>query len=295
MSQTEWEKKKWEEEASTTGIEAQPAPVTDHRKTIILTVSAVLISAALIWFFLIRHPRPPAAVLTDTATQQVEENLSLPDETSAVEKPAGELQTIEPATVPLADSDLPVREQAIRLSSHQKLAAIIAEGDLIRRFVAGTQAIAMGESPAKLFEPLAPKGPYLTLTLDGRLTVDPRSHKRYDALIGLLLSLDPEQSAELYIRFEPQIEAASRELGNPEAGPFIGILQKAVNQLQQTPLPPDRPELVEKTLSYAYADPALEQLNAAQKHFLRLGSNHLRQLKGKMTLMLETLMKHKKM
>jgi hypothetical protein len=292
MNHSDMEKKKWlaDDQPDPTQPESDPLP---RRRILLASIAASLACAGLLWFFLIRSPAPQVTPPSQPMQQGLADPPTSPTGEPVMVSPAPPPPALEPDPSPLGDSDQAVRSRAVHLSPHPRLTTWLSETDLIRRFVAGTHAIALGESPARLFEPLAPARPFKAIKLDEHLTLDPRNHRRYNDLVELLLSLDAELCTELYLRFEPQIETAYGELGVSGSGTFMTVLQKAVDQLNQTPLPPDRPELVEKTLSWAYADPAFEGLNAAQKHFMRLGAAHLSRLKGKMSLLLDTLRKKK--
>jgi len=293
MNNTDSEQKKWEIPGEAAQELVPTKPQTNH-KPLIITVFLVVAAAISLWLFLFRTkadpPPPPDMPVADEIVEQIAAPLAheLTKQTESTAK------AIVPLSIPLAESDEPLRQKAIGgLGQSKMLGALLKEEGLISRFVAICNAIALGESPAKLMPSLAPESKFKVRFQDERIFVDPASYSRYDSLVNLLLSLNTDYCVELYLSFEPQIEDAYRELGQDNATPFIEIVKKAVRQLQQTPIPPDQFELIEMTLSYACADQNLEELNAAQKHFLRFGPAHLRQLKGKITLLLDTLLAKK--
>ena len=58
-------------------------------------------------------------------------------------------------------------------------------------------------------------------------------------------------------------------------------LLEAIDTLLRTPVVEGQIELVPKVSSYEFADPKLEQLSDAEKHFLRLGPDNLRKIQAK--------------
>ncbi len=292
MNNTDLEQKKWE---IPDGPAPTPSPPDRSGRKRIGIVSAILVVAVAVtlWFFMLRPSTVPDTPPAAAEPIEVLEEIAAPlagEATSEANTPARTTHH----SIPLNESDETLRQKAAFLSRHSKTGTLLKEGDLIRRFVAVSNAVALGESPARLLESIAPGADFKVMSQDDRIFVDPVTYRRYDQLVNMLLSLDADQCAELYLSFEPQIEEAYKELGQSEPKSFLAVLQKAVAVLRQTPIPPDRSELSEKTISYAWGDPNLEALSAAQKHFMRLGPAHLRQLQGKFTHLLDTLLRNKK-
>ena len=179
---------------------------------------------------------------------------------------------------PLAESDAVVRELAGGLSSDPGLSRWLSVDRLIQRFVAAVDNIAEGTSPRPHLLFLAPEATFQTVTRNGRLYVDPRSYQRYDAVADVVASLDAQRSVARYRQLQPLCEDAWRELGHP--GRFDDALAKTIHALLATPVVDGDIELHPKVVSYAFADPRLEALSAAQKHFLRMGPRNVRLIQG---------------
>ncbi len=182
---------------------------------------------------------------------------------------------------PLAESDAFVREQAARASARPELAAWLAGEGLVERFVAAVDAVANGESPRAELRDLAPREPFRTSERAGRYFPDPSSWARYDLPTAVFASLDPGVCAELHRQLLPLFEAAYGQLGRRE-GPFDDVLARAFRELLQAPVPEGTIELVPAVRSYRYADPALEDLSAAQKQLLRMGTGNARRVQAKL-------------
>lgn len=209
-------------------------------------------------------------------------------ETSSLPAPAPSPAAVEetdPAVTPL-DLDLDASDAAVRqLVGAQELPAALRswlqQKNIVRTAVAVVDGIARGESPAPLLSFMAPAEKFAVLERDGKLFMDPRGFRRYDPLVSAFAALPDKTWIFWYRTLRPTLETAFRELGYPDAT-FAGRLQQAIEQLLQAPLPAGGIVLQKKMLSYAFADPGLEGLNAAQKHLLRLGPDNMARLQAKL-------------
>lgn len=234
----------------------------------------VVVAAVAVWWLLRRGPGEEVAAPPP------------PVETPASVPPAVEVEAPEedPTLPPLDASDALVARLSGELSERPELARYLATDGLIRRFTAAIDNISHGVSPRTNLPELIPAGGYRVLSGDGeRARPDPESYHRYDAPAAVLVSLDTEGTARLYRRLEPLIEQAYRDLGYPEGG-FDATLARALDHLLAAPVPPADPELVPagRGGGFAYADPELENLSAAQKHLLRAGPENVRRIQAKL-------------
>ncbi|MEE8581456.1 MAG: DUF3014 domain-containing protein [Myxococcota bacterium] len=198
-------------------------------------------------------------------------------------EPETRAAAVQPADPPssLDASDALVREAVGRLSSHDALLAWLISDDLIRRFTAAVDNIAEGKSPKPHLPFLSPERPFQTIRRDETITIDPASYARYDLATEVFESLDAAASVRLYRRLEPLVAQAYRELGYPE-GEFTDVLERAIDELLRAPVVGDPVELAPRVISFAYRDPALEGLSAAQKQLLRMGPGNVRKIQGKL-------------
>lgn len=236
-------------------------------------VLAVVLAAGAVWWLLGRDPggvdRPqpvaevPAEEAPETVEEAPEEDLSLP---------------------PLDASDAVVARLAGALSERPELARYLATDGLIRRFVAAVDNVSRGVSPRANLPTLIPAGAYRVAGGAGEaVRPDPESQRRYDAPTAVLASIDTAGAARLHRRLRPLFEEAYRDLGYPEGG-FDATLARAIDHLLAAPVPPADPELVPagRGGGWAYADPALEGLSAAQKNLLRAGPDNVRRIQAKL-------------
>ena len=182
---------------------------------------------------------------------------------------------------PLPQTDPVVRELVARLSSHPTMTAWLATKGLIANFTLATLAIAEGRTPAQYLRSIAPRGRFRTTSSRDGLFVDPRSYERYNPHADAIAALDPAGTASLYLTLKPRITDAYKELGFPD-GDFDRVLERAIGVLLQTPTLDESATLAPKGVTYAYIDPSIQSLPAAQKQLLRLGPRNGQIIRGKL-------------
>jgi DUF3014 family protein len=229
-----------------------------------LVVIAVA-AAAYIWY---ARPDPSTTSTEVVVTQRpVAADRALGGEADRIEVP------------PLDQSDPLVRRLLSELSSHPRVAAWLATGNLIRNFTLVVENIAGGAGPAQHLRVLRPAGVFRTIGED-QFRVDPRSYDRYNSIADAVATLDAAGSARLYSTLKLRVEDAYRDLGHE--GPFDVALERAVVQLLRTPIVDGDVQVVFKGALFGYADPALEQLTPAQKQLLRMGPRNVRIIQAKL-------------
>lgn len=201
-------------------------------------------------------PLAPAPVATEEATPQV----TLP---------------------PLSQSDEMVIDLVRGLSTHPQLKTWLATEGLTRRFVASVANIDEGVNPTTQVPFLRPAGRFRVKKRGEREFIDPISYERYDLVADVFASLDPQGCAAAYRTTKPLLEQAYRELGSPNRS-FDDVLAQAIAKLLATPVVDGDIELRPLVTTYAFADPALEALTPAQRHFLRMGPRNMRLIQAQL-------------
>jgi hypothetical protein len=253
----------------------------EEKKKVVLAgaifIVLLAIGVAVYYFFFYQKPEQPS-VMGETAQEQpVSEGEKLEP---------GEM--IEPLDVDLDQSDGLVRQLAKELSSNPKLAAWLMSRDLIRKFVAGVDNIAHGNSPRPQIDFFKPEGDFEVIEESGRYYVDPDSYKRYDPVAEVFASLDTPGSVTLYRKLTPPLQEAYRELGYPDAK-FDDVLRSAINELLKVPVVEKKIEVEKKVITYIMVDPQLESLSPAQKHLLRMGPENVQRIQAKLMEMSRAL------
>lgn len=234
----------------------------------LLTVGAVamLVLALVLALMYLRAPsRPPAPAAAAPAG---------PPETARGAEPGEQI-----SLPPLDETDTLVRQLIERLSSHPTVAAWLATDGLILNFAVVTHGISKGQSPVQELRAIGPVPAFRARTSRGDLFIDPSSYRRYDRYAEALSALDSRGTARLYATLEPRILDAYRRLGQP-TGDFDPVLERAIVELLRVPVVQGEVELVPSGIVYAFADPNLEGMSAAQKQLLRMGPQNVQGSRG---------------
>jgi hypothetical protein len=250
---------------------------------VIFIISVAVVVVVVIGFFLVKGwldgkrqetappPAPTIPTPAPTPTPTLQERLS------------ARLQGVT-----LATSDLVVRSLVGELSSQPKLSEWLVNEDLIRRFVATVANVADGQSPKSHLEFLAPEGAFTVKESGGEIRVDPSCYARYDLVVTVIDSLDPEGSGTLFRELEPLFDEAYAEIA-PRGRQFETTLFKAIDHLLAVPVIDSRPELKPLVVTFEFADTKLEELTAAQRHLLRFGPDNVKTLQQKLSQLKATL------
>jgi hypothetical protein len=139
--------------------------------------------------------------------------------------------------------------------------------------------VADGKTPSRQLGAVRPSATFSAIERDGVVYIDPKSYARYDGFAAALASIDAAGAARLYATLKPRIEEAYSELGVQV--PFDRTLERAIVTLLRTP-PIEDPVRLQPMggTAYAFANPQLEGLTAAQKHLLRAGPRNVRAIKA---------------
>jgi len=181
----------------------------------------------------------------------------------------------------LKTSDAVVRELVSELSANPKLAAWLANEDLVRRFVAAVDNTASGISPTSQLGFMRPKGKFQVQESGDDVTIDPKSWSRYDLARQVFISLDTEGTAALYRELEPLIDDAYAEI-SPPGSRFSDRLDAAFDHLLDVTPPSGDIEVKRKVVTYVYVDESLESLSGAQRQLLRMGPENVLLVKAKL-------------
>jgi len=174
-----------------------------------------------------------------------------------------------------------VRSLLEGLSSSAAYRRCLAEEDPLRRVALLADNLAEGVSPRKALECLAPSGAFAVEPRGGRTVVAEASWRRYDAAADLVAGLDAKAAAAAYRELAPALQLAYRALGYPGAQ-VDAVVGRALRRLAAVPVPEGEVEVVEaKGALWAYADPRLEALGAAEKQLLRMGPRNARRVQEK--------------
>lgn len=171
---------------------------------------------------------------------------------------------------PLGELDPVVRTLLSAVSTHPELLKWLATDDLAGSIATAIARLAAGESPSRDLGVLRPSSGFTTTRRDGVTQTDPASYARYRPLAELAATIDAQRLAAAFTTLRPRLVEAYVAQGH-DAARFDEAVQKALDVIRTTPDVPVDAALVPAVGGYAYADPAIERLPAAQKHLLRMG------------------------
>ncbi len=195
----------------------------------------------------------------------------------------------EPDPLPsLDDSDPLVRDSLTQLLGPSRAELLLPEDEIIRRQAVILGGLANGEILRKPFAWPTPEGEFRTARRQDRLVIATDNYARYEALVVLVESIDPDTLVAWMQRFEPLIETAWRELGESSTSPR-DALRSAVEIALATPEIAGDLDLVQPSVLYRFADPSLEALPDIQKLLLRMGPENRARIKRRGRDLLDAL------
>ena len=249
----------------------EPDPFLETRSPIpwIAAAAAVVILTGAIWYYVSNRPAQPA---TSQATAEADAPRS------PAQPLGGAAEAI--ALPPLADMDPLIRRLVGGLSSSPVVAAWLTTDDLLRSFTVSVENIASGATPARRLSVIRPAGSFRVIDGDDDMLIDPRSYDRYTSLASAVDSLDAQGVARLYSTVKPRIEEAYAELGRQRS--FDVTLEEAIVAMLRTPAVDGNVRLVPRGALYAYENPQIERLTAAQKQLARMGPRNVRTIQAKL-------------
>ncbi len=243
-----------------------PSPPTPPRASRWPLMASVLLLALLgaVGVYLLRTPAPPPT-----------------PEPAQAAAPAAPAPPAPPA-VQLSGTDPRVRDLLRGLSGDADFLRWLSAEDLVRRFTAATNLIAEGESPRLPLSFMAPTGGFRVVKRSGRTVMAPEGHTRYDGVARAVASVDAKGVQRVYQELKPLLDAAHSEMAPPGRS-LEQTLAQAIDRLTRVEVPRGPVELTTKGALYAYADPRLEALSAAEKHLLRMGPDNMRKVQAKLS------------
>ena len=243
---------------------SEPRKATLGPIVLVATAGLILGGGAAWWWT--RTDRTPPSVVATSSTEAAVDEAKVPERTLP----------------PLGQMDTFLRALLGALSTHPDLARWLATDDLIRQMANGIDRISRGQSPAAELAVLRPSSDFVVQGRRGALTIDPVSYQRYDRLAALVESLEARGVAEAYRTIQPRLDEAYRALGRTQGGVDPAV-DAAISLLLATPAPGDAIAVVPgKGATFAYRDPALENLAPIQKQLLRMGPDNVRRIQARL-------------
>lgn len=180
----------------------------------------------------------------------------------------------------LNESDPLVLENIEQFSQQSLITPYLLSQSMLRSAVVFIDNFSRGDFIAQFSLLKPPTQAFMVIKSDGKLFIDPRSYQRYDNYANYISSIDSQLFSQSYQLFQPLIDQAYQEIAYPDSH-FNDAFYAAITLLLDTPIITYPIELYSPSVMYLYKDPALENLNAAQKLLLRMGPDNLIKIKKK--------------
>ena len=242
-----------------------PPPPRTQLPVVALVVAAVLLFGLTAAYVFLR--RAPAA-------SEAPANVAKP-------APAPEARREEIALPPLDETDPIVRQLVEKLSSHPMVARWLTTDALVVNFVAVTSRIASGVTPAGELKTMGPVPRFTTRTSGDNTYLDRASYRRYDRYAEAISTLDARGTVGLYNTLKPRIRDAYARLVSRNDD-FDPVLERAIIELLEVPVVDANIALQPHGTVWAFEDPSLQGLTAAQKQLLRMGPQNVRAIQSKL-------------
>lgn len=179
------------------------------------------------------------------------------------------------------DPNLSATEQVATLVGTPRFEAMFVPEEFVRKLVATVDSLARGDVAARLNPAKPVAGTFVTAGEGDAIVLGAANFARYSTWIELVDSLDADATAALYRRLYPQFQKAYEDLGNPE-GYFNDRVIEVIDHLLSAPPAPATIALVQPSVYFEFADPALEAQSAGRKLLLRMGPGNAARVQAKL-------------
>ena len=175
----------------------------------------------------------------------------------------------------LAEAENRLVELASSLSDLPLWQKCLGQSRAVQRFVAALDAFALGKRPLDPLDFLRSSQPFAGEKQGSFWRQNSVSQGRFSPCVELFCAISPAAAAKLYVVLEPAFQEACANLGYRDKS-VRDLLTEACSQILSTPVLAEDPLLIAggKAGLFYWQHPELENLNDAQKLFLRLGSRN---------------------
>ena len=182
----------------------------------------------------------------------------------------------------LNDSDGFVRERLQALRNGAAVLRLVADDQLIRKFVVFVENVGRHEFPQTDL-PFRPVGVEMPVReLDQNLfLMEEDAFPRFDGFIDAMVAVDTEQAYALYRLLRPLFQQAYAEIGY-RGRDFDDALRLAINNVLQATDVEGPFQLVKPSVMYLFADSELENADAVHKQLIRIGPRNSTRLMAKL-------------
>lgn len=239
-------------------------------------------------------PRIRIQPQTEPAAPAAEPTVAEPPVEVTVEEPDTEPEANGPS-VPavqlpsLNASDMFVFNELRGLENGAAVVALLADDQIIRKFVVFVENISRGAFPQTglPYKPLGEEMPVRNID-ENLFVMEEEAHDRFNEVVDTFVSLDPDAAMALYRLLSPLFQQAYAEIGFRDSN-FDETMRAAINNVLSTSEIEGPYQLVKPSVMYLYADASIENLQQVHKQLIRLGPENTEKLKARLREFLERL------
>ena len=270
-------------EGTTTLVIEPPVSVIEDSPVVApASTSATLPNSPLPQIRLQPQQEPPVVAVAEAEIATLPEEVALPE--PELEK--GTLDEEEQVNVvelpSLTESDSFVFESLRTLQNGIALVDLLAEDQIVRKFVVFVENISREEFPQTGL-PYKGLGQEMSVSeVDENLFVmEQIAHSRFDQVVKTFVEIDIDAAMTIYRTLSPLFQPAYAEMGFRNVS-FDDTLRSAINHVLRTTNMEGPYQLVKPSVMYLYADASIENLLEVHKQLLRIGPDNTSLLKAKL-------------
>jgi hypothetical protein len=227
-----------------------------------------------------QQPAAPAVVTADGASEV--EVAPTPEEVEIAEPEATAAQSRSIDLPSLNRSDSFVLDALRGLQNGAAVVSLLADDQLIRKFVVFVENVSRLELPQTGLPYQALGEDMPARNIDENLYVmDSSAHSRFDSVVDTFVSVDTSAALAVYRLLSPLFQQAYAEIGFRDVS-FDDTLRRALNNVLQAQQVEGPFQLVKPSVMFLYADASIENLNTIEKQLIRLGPENSERLKTKL-------------
>ncbi|MFL2874567.1 MAG: DUF3014 domain-containing protein [Pseudohongiellaceae bacterium] len=227
---------------------------------------------------------PPVVAVAEAEIATLPEEVALPQPESELETESlDEEEQVNVVELPsLTESDSFVFESLRTLQNGIALVDLLAEDQIVRKFVVFVENISREEFPQTGL-PYRGLGQEMSVSeVDENLFVmEQIAHSRFDQVVKTFVEIDIDAAMTIYRTLSPLFQQAYAEIGFRNVS-FDDTLRSAINNVLRTTNMEGPYQLVKPSVMYLYADASIENLLEVHKQLLRIGPDNTSLLKAKL-------------
>jgi hypothetical protein len=182
----------------------------------------------------------------------------------------------------LNNSDTFVFEGLRAMQNGAPVLRLLAQDQIVRKFVVFVENISRGEFPQTglPYRALGEEMPVRNID-ENFFVMEDSAHARFDEIVQTFVSLDTDAAITLYRTLSPLFQQAYAEIGFRNVS-FDETLRLSINNIVRTTNMEGPYQLVKPSVMYLYADASIENLQEVHKQLLRIGPDNTIILKAKL-------------